>query len=361
MITNKGIELLTKYVSGQVPAYASHIAIGSGAQPLKTGDSLGSYASTTELSFEMARFPIISRTAIKDGGVNYAVVTAEIPTADRYAFTEVGIYPAEKNNVAGSIASRILFSFTEGEDWQYHNVVGSSVSAISVASGSSLASQTAPFRLYSEDSIFQSTIRLNRQEQPRFLGSSVFMPGNMTALSGGNLDYTKNHVELNTGVDLSDLDNANSITDKIKVAFGVLATSEASPVTPTAIKLTVEFAVGDGSGEYARMILTPTASGTNRYYSSSSLIKDLTYSSTAFKWSNVQYIRIFGNVDTGTDNFIFLDGIRFENSSDIDFRYGLAGYTVIKNGDAGNTYSRPISKLENTTSYIEFKFKLGLV
>ena len=361
MITDKGIELLTKYVSGQVPAYASHIAIGCGVQPLKYGDSLGDYSATTELAFEMGRFPIISRTAIKDGGIDYAVVTAEIPTADRYAFTEVGIYPAEKNNVAGSVASRTLFSFTDGEGWQYHNTVGSTVSSIDFVSGSALSSQTAPFRLYSEDSIFQSQLRLDRQEQPRFLGSSIFILGNMTALSGGNLDYTKNHIELNTGVDLSDLDNANSILDKIKVAFGVLAVSEASPVTPTAIKLTIEFAVGDGSGEYARMILTPTASGTNRYYSASSLIKDLTFSSAAFQWSNVQYIRIFGNVDTGTDNYIFLDGIRFENSSDIDFRYSLAGYTIIKNGDVGNTYSRPIFKLENTTSYIEFKFKIGLV
>ncbi len=35
MITNTGKSIMAKYLVGQAPAYASHIAIGCGAKPLK--------------------------------------------------------------------------------------------------------------------------------------------------------------------------------------------------------------------------------------------------------------------------------------------------------------------------------------
>ena len=40
MITNKGKEVISKYMVGQTPAYASYIAIGCGATPVIPGTTL---------------------------------------------------------------------------------------------------------------------------------------------------------------------------------------------------------------------------------------------------------------------------------------------------------------------------------
>ena len=63
MITNKGKDIIAKYLIGQAPAYASHIAIGCGAKPLDTADDFDpdTYINNTELNFEMFRVPITSR------------------------------------------------------------------------------------------------------------------------------------------------------------------------------------------------------------------------------------------------------------------------------------------------------------
>lgn len=372
MITDKGIELLGRYIVGQIPTFASHIAIGCGEQSLLSAASLGDYSAKDSLTFEMARVPIISRTVSNEAD-NYAIFTAEIPTLNRYGITEIGIYPAEENNVAGSVPSKILFSFSDAEDWQEHDVATPAISDITIlhdivdTNGNIDAAETA-FRLASDNSMFGSSYRLNRQEQPRFLNAAIAMAGNYTALSGYDLDYTKNHIELSTGVDLSDLDQANEVVDKIKVAFSIIPTDVDSPVTPgvhsgsnDGTQITIEFATADTGGEYARMIMTPTVDTNNRYIVEESLLADLTKSSSAFRWSDVSHVKIYANIDNATDNYLVLDGIRFENLSEIDNQFGLVGYTIVVNSDIDAVNERPIVKIENTTSYIEFKFKLGLV
>jgi hypothetical protein len=63
MITSKGRDILAKYLVGQIPTYASHIAIGCGPLPTTTP---GNYINKTELDFEMERFPITSRAIVAD-------------------------------------------------------------------------------------------------------------------------------------------------------------------------------------------------------------------------------------------------------------------------------------------------------
>ena len=85
MITNTGKDILSKYLIGQAPAYASYIAVGCGAKPLDS-ESPGEidYSSKTSLDFEMFRVPIISRGYVNEGGVSKIVFTAELPTEERY-------------------------------------------------------------------------------------------------------------------------------------------------------------------------------------------------------------------------------------------------------------------------------------
>ena len=84
MITNTGKTIIAKYLIGQAPAYASYIAIGCGATPLTTGDIPGDYSAKKNLDFEMFRVPISSRGFINEDGVDKIVLTAELPTEERY-------------------------------------------------------------------------------------------------------------------------------------------------------------------------------------------------------------------------------------------------------------------------------------
>lgn len=119
MITNTGKNILAKYLVGQTPSYASHIAVGCGPQPIISDGTLGDYSNKTSLDFEMFRVPIISRGFVDEDGVSKVVLTAELPTEERYEITEVGIFSAASNPAAGSFDSKNVYSFSESESWKY--------------------------------------------------------------------------------------------------------------------------------------------------------------------------------------------------------------------------------------------------
>lgn len=119
MITNTGKNILAKYLVGQTSSYASHIAVGCGPKPLAADGLLGDYSNKKSLDFEMFRVPIISRGFVDDGGVSKVVLTAELPTQERYEITEVGIFSAASNPSAGAFDSKTIYSFSESENWKY--------------------------------------------------------------------------------------------------------------------------------------------------------------------------------------------------------------------------------------------------
>ncbi len=119
MITNTGKNILAKYLVGQTPSYASHIAVGCGPTPLVADGELGDYSDKKSLEFEMFRVPIISRGFVDEGGVSKVVLTAELPTQERYEITEVGIFSAASNPAAGAFDSKNIFSFSDSELWKY--------------------------------------------------------------------------------------------------------------------------------------------------------------------------------------------------------------------------------------------------
>jgi hypothetical protein len=119
MITNIGKNILAKYLVGQTPSYASHIAVGCGPKPIISDGTLGDYSDKSTLDFEMFRVPIISRGFVDEGGVSKVVLTAELPTQERYEITEVGIFSAASNPAAGAFDSKTVYSFSESETWKY--------------------------------------------------------------------------------------------------------------------------------------------------------------------------------------------------------------------------------------------------
>jgi hypothetical protein len=119
MITNTGKNILAKYLVGQTASYASHIAVGCGPKPLLSDSASVDYSSKQSLDFEMFRVPIISRGFVDESGVSKIVLTAELPTQERYEITEVGVFSGASNPVAGSTDSKTIYSFSDEEGWKY--------------------------------------------------------------------------------------------------------------------------------------------------------------------------------------------------------------------------------------------------
>ena len=133
MITNKGKEIIAKYLLGTTPAYASYMAFGCGQKPLADNAAAVDYSEKEVLDFEMFRVPISSRGYVKEDNVNKIVFTAELPTQERYEITEIGIYSAGGNPSAAGFDSRSLFLFTEEEEWKYLDTTLKTIPSISSA------------------------------------------------------------------------------------------------------------------------------------------------------------------------------------------------------------------------------------
>lgn len=362
MITNNGITLLGKYLTGQTPAFASHIAIGCGPDVLGSDESFGDYSTKTSLDFETERFPIISRTTNVIDGEQQIIFTAEIPSEARYGITEVGIYPAESNNIVGSLPSQSIFSFTTNENWQ--KSLSSTVTDVELETDIidyatyDIGSVPKAFFLSSDNAMFRSSTRLQRREQPRFLNTSLVVRGDLTALSSGELDTSGDHIIISQPT-LPDLDLANVYGDKLKLVFSVIEEQLEAYTYPALIKIKVIFYAGAQTATYAY-------SGTQTSLTTSYIFDEQTLDSmditSSFAWKDVTSVKIFANADSSSTVYLALDGIRFENLSSIDDRYALAGYTKLKLSDTtAAQYPTPVEKPEGSTTYVEFRFALDVV
>lgn len=401
MITNTGKDIIAKYLLGQAPAYASHLAIGCGTKPLNTTDSLAPYqaefAQKQSMDFEMFRIPIISRgyvteldtntltvsgatgngtlitytvttahgfapgdvvdiagTNISGYNISNAVVysvptsvtftvksvatgvwasggtvtgrvtkltlTAELPTEQRYEISEVGIYSSRSNPSATNKDSRMLYTFAETENWEYHGTssaigIGATITtplSAGVAGGTINPNLgVAPaFRATSDNSIFDSDARLSRFERCRFLNTAIYVPGNTSQIvkSGTNLvvasdgteDQNKNyakHIHLaGTSLNLSQ----NSPEDELKLAFSVVSKSETHPLSPSKLYATIVFSpeesVTQDPENFARLQVEITSGlDANRYNIATSKLGELV-KGTSFSWGAASLVRIYVSV-----------------------------------------------------------------
>jgi hypothetical protein len=383
MITNIGKNLLAKYLVGQTQSYASHIAVGCGPNPVASdGGTFGDYSLKQSLDFEMFRVPIISRGFVNEDGIDKVVLTAELPTEERYEITEVGVFSAASNPVAGSFDSRNIYSFADTDNWLYQPF-GSSAIDIPVRyepldgdSENGIINQTVNvFATNADNRIFTQSDRIARNERCRFLNNIIAIVGNDSTLTrnvSGKLEVGtgSKHIRLNqTTVDFT----KNSPLDELRLAFSVVNKVANSNTVPDNVKILLEFShPGVGSTqEYARLevdiddesysvgtALETINFATNRYVVSSKSLKDLNKTDD-FDWREVSVVKIYACVtEAGSPSDLFyvcLDGLRLENITSTNSLYGLTGYSVIKSVGA-----KPIIKSANTTNYIEFRFALDV-
>jgi hypothetical protein len=390
VITNKGKEIIAKYLLGTTPAYASYMAFGCGAKPLSSANSYGTYDDYTELEFEMFRVPISSRGYVKEDignneFISKIVFTSELPTQERYEITEIGIFPAGGNPSASGFDSRTLIAFSEEEQWQYldgtpqpivsitqpldtpldDNIINTSTLDFTINNVASLLPNV--FQANADNNIFFKTNRNTKNERCRYLNNMLLVKGNYSAikdivsadLSTGNLLENKNYI-IKTGLNINLVQN--SLSDKIKVAFSLVNKNATSYTHPDSLKIILEFI--DSNGKYARSLVTITdnASGinfsTNRYIVQEKSLSDFTQQ-TGFSWQYVNSLKIYSCVVTSNvvvdTHYIAFDAIRFDNVSTQNPLYGLVGYTVVK-----NTNGEAIAKSPNTNNYVEFRMALDV-
>lgn len=388
MITNIGKNLLAKYLVGQTPSYASHIAVGCGAKPVTsdhtfTTEQLAILKNKESLDFEMFRAPIISRGFVNENGLSKVVLTAELPTEERYEITEVGIFSAGSNPVAGSFDSRVVYSFADTDNWLY-SIDGESPTAIASEyrpldgseNNGSINQTPKVFSTNADNTIFTQSDRVARNERCRFLNNIVAMRGDTSSLSynpqGSMVPLTgSDYIILDqTSVDFT----KNSPLDELRLAFSVVnKMANSAESIPDNVKILLEFShTGPNSTtQYAKFMVDVDHVGytlgtsehkhdfaNNRYVVVSKTFQQLD-KSLRFNWSDVSVAKIYVSITKNnlpSDSFyVCLDGLRVENTTSTNSLYGLTGYSVIKNVQA-----RPIIKSANTTNYIEFRFVLDV-
>ena len=401
MITNTGKNIIAKYLVGQAPAYASYIALGCGPKPIASGASFTPYkeefTNKDVLDFEMFRVPIISRGYVTDNGVNKVVLTAELPTEERYEISEVGIYSAGSNPAAGAYDSKMVFSFSQSESWEFHGTaLSQKIPTIyvpldtlqglirdDVIVGSYKINQTTreydevngqlellkAFQTNADNRTFMDSIKRNlRYEKSRMLNNIIMMSGAASKLNSSLVPQAgAAHIHL-TGASVNF--TKNSPSDLLKLAFSLVNKYGASDVQPDEIRILIEFSSTDeyNSGQYARfetkianVLDVPNNTSTfakNRYFVESKQLQDLT-KSDGFSWDSVNTVKIYttvikDGVESG-DYYIGLDALRLDNLSTINQLYGLTGYTVVRTDNA-----ETIVKIPNTTNYVEFRFGMDV-
>jgi hypothetical protein len=378
MITNVGKNLLAKYLIGQAPSYASHIAIGCGATPKSTdyeptSNDLEEISEKKNLDFEMFRVPIVSRGYVTEDNISKIVLTAELPTIERYEITEIGIFSSGSNPTAGAYDSKPVYSFSKTENWEYHDENSAiTIPTVTNALGTSEEPEIiAPeglevFQTNADNKTLLNETRLNRYESCRYLNNTVFIPGNSSSLtmSGSKMIALtgSNHIHL-TGASLDF--NKNAAADQLKLAFSVVSKDVLETLQPFRVKILLEFADSDStsSENYAQFQVNVTNAeknfSTNRYVVETRSLEQL-IKSPSFTWNSVNVVKIWASVEDSAGNpdskfYIALDAIRLENITTINPLYGMSGYSVVRSPNL-----RPIVKVANTANLVEFRFAIDV-
>jgi len=384
MITNDGKQIIAKFLLGQAPDFATHIAAGCGEFPLFPSQTLSASAQAAmklnkSLTFEAFRVPIIARGIIREDGVDKIVIKAETPTEQRFLLSEIGFFSAANNSIAANFDSKSLSTFVSTEPW----VVGSSTSSstITTIDGSSLydssyniVASNKAFFINSNSNIFSNSLRIDRREPTRFYNNALAISSSSSYINS-SLDiaslssqtyYLQNS---NFSADMS----RNLPTDQVKIALSLISKVASNNTNPSKVRIILDF-VNDVPG---LNLNAPKARVTAELLSSDfqQVVGATTYNNRykvitktlsqfkkddSFSWANINLVRLYACAVDASENvldtyYIAFDGIRLENISTENPLYALVGYNILRNDSA-----YPVLKSANTNNFIEYRFSIGV-
>lgn len=371
MITNQGKQLLRKYLIGMTPAFATHISIGCGSDPLSDIDPVfdtGNIDRST-MKFEMARAPIVSRGLVYENGVRKLAFLAELPITNRYQITEVGVWSGAKNLRAAQFDSKTLTSFDATSERWFTITDFVSTSAIDIIpsgvcvleTGTMQATGTV-FSCPNDSDIWVNfEDRKTRFEAPRFYNSSILVRGNYTNITYSGSVWTEGGTS-NYAIETSSIGanmSKNSGDDEIRFAFSIAPISYGVGTLPDRVNIWLEFVNNFGSGvrKFAIAKASLDTDTFDSHYHVHTFLKSDFVIESGFSWSSINGIRLRTSLqDAGvvTGNwYVVHDGIRLENVTSDNPTYGLIAYTQVTTPD-----TLPALKTESTNNYIEFRMEV---
>jgi len=374
MITNRGKGLIARALAGQMASPFSYIAMGVGAQPTVVQTEDASFRLKATLDFEAFRVPVSGASLVYEGGVTKIALTGTLPSAQRFEFSEVGIFSSEFNPLLTTESSRLLYGFTPTEGWKYHD--GISVEALTYAGSVSTngldidavpGSDKAVF-LSADDSIFLTSSRKN--QNARIYQDCLLVEGSMSTVDEVDWTLGGDHIHA-TSIPIN-LSKARQ-DDEIRIAFSVLNKTYTDIATLQAeeVRIVVVFKDTDDSSVYAKMQVRVSDGETgvsgqvpdetdfvnNGYYVVKVPIRELVTSPT-FSWEAVTVAQVYVEVTpaatrSADDYYVCLDAIRFDSNNDNNPAYGMAAYSVVQNSAAATEV-----KSAQVESQLEYKIIL---
>jgi len=341
MITNLGVELISKYLLGTVPSYASYISYGCG-----TNDGDQPNGSEKSMAFEMIRVPISSRSLLVEDGLNKICFVGEMPLQDRYKVTEIGLWSDGSDILANQAQSRVLFSFSQNENWQktgsprtikfYNENIGTE-------NGGVIAVDDEIFIMNSNNGVMNATQRA--AQGARFLLRTIMMRGDAQEsifLDGQSVNLVE-----------------NSPKDIIKVAYAVIPKSY-GPLetwgTGPDVNITLTFkrdassVVEEGQPLPPGVATCTLIQNNTKEYNVASIEIGNIDTAENFSWADVRWTEIKASVVANPANYyIAIDAIRLDNVTTNNPLYVMTGYQTV----------RMIDKAAGANAYTDFRFAVG--
>lgn len=447
MITKLGTQLIAKFLLGQVPAFATHIAVGVGGRPASdlprtvtarsvkanvaeltsaghgyriediiyikiednTYNGLYKIIDTTKntfsyylehedndnvstsgfaqlaidqkqnMDFEVARIPITSRGCVNNGEVTQIAFASELPSEDRLLVSEASLWSAGSNSNAIYTDSRLMYNFAQTEGWKYHH--GGTIEDVPVKTflandppdiNAELVGKA--FVTASDTPVMTNATRINRYEPGRYMSNTIMLRGDTSRIlttdeSSRNgmfsfdQAYANEHLHLDTVVpDLS----SNNPEDEIKLAFSVVSRLADNPIPPVKTRIIVEFRHSereDSGYAYLKVEIRDFDIASSRYYVVTRKLSDMIVSPD-FDWSKARVVRLHASCydshgDLDSDSYVSFDAMRFDNVTSPNPTYAMSGYSVYHDGNKYNP--KPITKIANSSNYIEFRTNVGVI
>jgi hypothetical protein len=285
------------------------------------------------LEFESIRVPISSRGYVNDNGTNKIILTAQLPSEERYEFTEIGIYSAGSNRSAGAYDSKTISAFSATEGWQLNannavsdpatnslaNVLPFQEYDVSIINTSNNITATNPaIKIRATNGIFANETRIERYERPRYLDNVFLLKGNNCFIyNSGQPELSidqdnRKFLQLSSSViDLS----KNSSSDLLKLAFSIVSVNgDSSNIVPEDTFIVVEFSNNNNVEQYAKMQITINKNDynltQNRYVVVTQKLEDLFYTSQ-FSWKTANTVKIYSSTTKDIEILTKLAGSGF--------------------------------------------------
>jgi hypothetical protein len=333
------------------------------------------------LDFEMFRVPISSRGYVNDNGTNKIVLTAQLPSEERYEITEVGVYSSGSNAAAGRYDSKVITAFSNNENWQRvikQEPVGQETPAItilpipryvdSILTDDNIIKETDPvLKTDTTNGLFLDPDRSEIYEKPRFLSNVIMLKSDSSQIFTNTLmqitvgrrpelrlEGSSNYIEI-TGksIDLS----KNSTSDLLKVAFSLISVDADTVDLPSFVNLIVEFSNSSNS-QVAKLEINADGNvldfAKNRYIVSQKRIDEIIYEGSSFSWRDISVIKIYASANDrlSVTNKIAADGVATITMSGQTNNAEVGQYVSISIDDSRfDGYRKVIAKDATTISF----------